>query len=158
SLRTLFCSKPLTEWIFSVDSELYLRGSCEKYLLKRAFEDMLPKDIVWREKRGMGVPLTSWLLGPLKNLLIKWLSPVRLASEARLNSRLAMLIATGQFSGQIQGRRIGEILWLLIIWEIWKELVLKEQQPFYHTIHQLVWNPFLLPMKLLQKRVKEEII
>ena len=65
AVRTPFCDRELARWTFQVANDLFLRDSHEKYLLKRAVELWLPPDIVWREKRGMGAPLTQWCLGPL---------------------------------------------------------------------------------------------
>ncbi len=37
----------------------------EKYLLKRAVEDLLPRAILDRPKSGMLVPVEAWFQGPL---------------------------------------------------------------------------------------------
>ena len=38
-----------------------LRGKTTKYLLKRAVEELLPHDIIYRSKKGFGTPVGSWL-------------------------------------------------------------------------------------------------
>ncbi len=119
NVRTIFCSLPLAEWTFAVSSKLWLRAGCEKYLLKRAVEDMLPANVVWREKRGMGVPLTQWLTGPLRRWREKQLDPRVLDVERLWQSDLDQRIVSGELSGQVQGRRIGETLWLLLMWRAW---------------------------------------
>jgi asparagine synthase (glutamine-hydrolysing) len=56
---------------------------------------------------------------------------------------LAARLVSGKFGGSIQGRRIGEILWLIIMWEQWRIQVLGEQPC------GLSWNhPFWLPQPL----------
>lgn len=67
-VRSPFCDLELAEWTFQLSGELCLQGVCEKYILKRAVENLLPSEIVWRQKRGMGVPLTSWCRGNASNL------------------------------------------------------------------------------------------
>ncbi len=121
-VRTPFCYKPLASFTFEVAGDLFLRGPCEKYLLKRAVEEWLPAEIVWREKRGMGVPLTPWCLGPLGSLLKKHLSSRAFKADGFLAPDLARRIERGDLSGHIQGRRIGETLWLLVMWQLWQEL------------------------------------
>ncbi|GAA6623305.1 asparagine synthetase B family protein [Scytonema sp. NUACC26] len=148
-VRSPFCDLPLAEWTFQISGELYLQGVCEKYILKRAVENWLPPEIVWRQKRGMGVPLTSWCLNEFWYELGKWLNPGKLHAENRFSPHLASQIAAGQLGGSIQGRFIGEILWLLIVWQLWREHVFGEeasQQSFDH--------PFWLPKQLwrLQKK------
>ena len=121
-VRTPFCYKPLAEFTFEVAGDLFLRGPCEKYLLKRAVDAWLPQEIVWREKRGMGVPLTDWCLGPLGSLLRKHLGSRALKAQRLFTPDLANRIKRGEVSGHIQGRRIGETLWLLLMWQIWRML------------------------------------
>jgi asparagine synthase (glutamine-hydrolysing) len=38
-----------------------LRGGTTKYLLKKAAEQLLPQDIIYRKKKGFGTPIGSWL-------------------------------------------------------------------------------------------------
>ncbi|HEY6120736.1 MAG TPA: asparagine synthase (glutamine-hydrolyzing), partial [Pyrinomonadaceae bacterium] len=48
---------------------LKLHGLKRKYILKKALERVLPKDLVWRKKAGFGAPIRSWLRGPLKPMV-----------------------------------------------------------------------------------------
>jgi asparagine synthase (glutamine-hydrolysing) len=141
SVRSLFCDLDLTEWTFQQQSSLFLQGSCEKYILKRAVEDWLPPEIVWRQKRGMGVPLSPWLLNNLWFSLGTWLNPSILEAEGRWQSEIGLRVALGEL-GRIQGRRVGEILWLLIVWQIWRSQVLGEKVEDYSWTH-----PFWLPYR-----------
>lgn len=124
-VRTPFRSQTLAAWTFSVSGELWLKEGCEKYLLKRAVEEMLPSEIVWREKRGMGVPLTLWLNGPLRRWTRRQLHRRVLAREGLWQADLARRVSEGELSGQVQGRRIGETLWLMLMWRAWRERVLQ---------------------------------
>jgi len=119
-LRSPFCDEDLTRWTFSIAPELFLQGACEKYILKRAVEPWLPAEIVWREKRGMGVPLTAWCLGPLWSDLGYWLNPHRLAREGIWQEDVPARVAFGSLGSALRQRRIGEILWLLWAWQSWR--------------------------------------
>ncbi|MBO1350856.1 MAG: asparagine synthase [Hormoscilla sp. GUM202] len=139
-VRSPFCDLPLGEWTFQLSGELCLQGACEKYLLKRAVESWLPGEIVWREKRGMGVPLTLWCLKELWPEVGKWLNPGMVRSGGRFVPDIAMKVIRGQLGGQIRGRRIGEILWLLMMWQVWRRQVLGEA-----ATEKTLFSPFLLP-------------
>jgi asparagine synthase (glutamine-hydrolysing) len=142
-VRSIFCDLPLTEWTFGISGTLHLQGACEKYILKRAVEHLLPTEIVWRTKRGMGVPLNAWLFQDLWGDLGTWLNPQVLQKSGFWWPDIASLLVSGKFSGAIQGRRIGEILWLIIMWEQWRTQVLGQES----TSHS--WNhPFWLPQPL----------
>ena len=41
---------------------LKLRGSEGKYILKKAVEDLLPHDIIYRKKMGFPTPLRQWMM------------------------------------------------------------------------------------------------
>jgi asparagine synthase (glutamine-hydrolysing) len=142
-VRSIFCDLPLAEWTFGVSGTLHLQGACEKYILKRSVENMLPSEIVWRTKRGMGVPLSAWLFQQLWSDLGTWLNPRVLERAGYWQPDIAARLVSGKFGGSIQGRRIGEILWLIMMWERWRIQVLGEQ-PTGKS-----WNhPFWLPQPL----------
>jgi asparagine synthase (glutamine-hydrolysing) len=142
-VRSIFCNLALAEWTFGVAGTLQLQGACEKYILKRAVANMLPHEIVWRTKRGMGVPLNAWLFNELWSDLGTWLNPRVLEQAGCWQPDIATRLVSGKFGGSIQGRRIGEILWLIMMWERWRIQVLGEQ-PTGKS-----WNhPFWLPQQL----------
>ncbi len=62
--RVPFLDHPLVEFAASAPDNLKLRGSTGKYILKRAVEDLLPHDIVYRRKMGFPTPLRQWLMQP----------------------------------------------------------------------------------------------
>lgn len=139
-VRSLFCDLALAEFSFCLPGEFFLQGSCEKYLLKKAVENWLPPEVVWREKRGMGVPLNWWLFNGLWSEVQRWLNPGILAHEGRLASDIAIKVIRGKLGVQMRSRRIGEILWLLMMWEIWRVKVLGEtavSESFYNSL----WLP-----------------
>jgi asparagine synthase (glutamine-hydrolysing) len=145
-VRSPFCDRALAAWTFQVSTSLYLQGACEKYILKRAVVDWLPPEIIWRQKRGMGVPLTAWCLNQWWRSIGRWLNPGILAAEGYWRSNLAARIALGDLGGGIQGRRIGEILWLLVVWELWREHVLGK------SIGNRSWHhPFWVPDRVWRK-------
>ncbi len=146
-VRSPFCDPDLAQWSFGLAGTLCLQGACEKYILKRAAEPWLPPEIVWRQKRGMGVPLTAWCLNEWWRDLGQWLNPGSLAAEGLWQPDLALRTALGDLSGTIQGRRIGEILWLLVMWQQWRSQVLGE------SIENPLWqHPFWLPPQVWRYR------
>ena len=57
---------PLVEWAATLPSNMKMRGSTSKYLLKKAYEPHLPHDVLYRPKMGFAVPLARWFRGPLR--------------------------------------------------------------------------------------------
>jgi asparagine synthase (glutamine-hydrolysing) len=142
-VRSPFCDPELAAWSFGLADTLTLQASCEKYILKRAVADWLPADIVWREKRGMGVPLTKRCFNDWWSDWGGWLNPDRLRREAIFRPDLAAQIVSGDLG--LQGRRMGEALWLLLMWEQWRGQVLGDppgppswDHPFW--LPQPIWR------------------
>ena len=73
-VRVPFLNHELVELTARMPPNLKLRGLKRKYILKRAAEKLLPREVVWRKKAGFGAPIRSWLRGALKPLVEELLS------------------------------------------------------------------------------------
>lgn len=92
-VRVPLLDHPLAEWASGLPSDVKLRSGEGKYILKKAFEPLLPNDILYRPKMGFGVPLANWFRGPLKDRLRKDLLDGGLAQTGLFNQQyLARLI------------------------------------------------------------------
>jgi asparagine synthase (glutamine-hydrolysing) len=67
-VRSPFLDHKLVEFCARVPSALKIRNTEQKYILKRAFRDELPAEILRREKTGFGMPLADWLRHDLRGL------------------------------------------------------------------------------------------
>ncbi|MBN1457198.1 MAG: asparagine synthase (glutamine-hydrolyzing) [Sedimentisphaerales bacterium] len=65
--RVPFLDHELVEFAAKMPASLKIRGGEKKYILKKSFEGVLPKEILYRKKRGFGVPLVHYFRGPLKD-------------------------------------------------------------------------------------------
>ncbi len=52
----------------TIPSSLKLRGRIGKFVFKKALEGRLPREVLYREKMGFGVPMASWLRKDLKEM------------------------------------------------------------------------------------------
>jgi asparagine synthase (glutamine-hydrolysing) len=96
-----------------------LRFGVEKWVLKQAFADALPREVVERPKSGMRVPVRWWFRRELKGLARELLSPraVRRAGVFRPERvREILRYRTG---------RDGLRLWMLVTFELWRRLVVE---------------------------------
>jgi asparagine synthase (glutamine-hydrolysing) len=64
-LRVPFLDHHLVEFAARLPERLKVRGGITKYLLKKWAEPLLPREIVYRAKKGFPVPLKSWFRGDL---------------------------------------------------------------------------------------------
>ena len=68
--RVPFLDHQFVEFAATVPDRLKLRGGVGKYILKRAVEDILPREIVYRKKMGFPTPLRQWLMEPSADALV----------------------------------------------------------------------------------------
>jgi len=56
----------LIEFVVNIPLELKMKGLETKYILKRAMEGIVPREILYREKQGFGVPIGEWINAQLR--------------------------------------------------------------------------------------------
>ncbi|HKU80126.1 MAG TPA: XrtA/PEP-CTERM system amidotransferase, partial [Rhodanobacteraceae bacterium] len=59
----------LVEWASSLPPDFKLRHGEGKYVFKKALEQDLPHEVLYRTKMGFSVPLAAWFRGPLRGRL-----------------------------------------------------------------------------------------
>jgi len=67
--RVPFLDHKLVEYAMNVPRDLKVEGSSGKHILKQALEEVLPRDLLYRRKRGFGAPVTRWFRGSLSREL-----------------------------------------------------------------------------------------
>src|SRR5918997_1354768 len=73
-VRVPLLNHELVELAARMPPRLKLKGLRRKYILKKAAEELLPREVVWRRKAGFGAPVRAWLRGPLRPLVDDFLS------------------------------------------------------------------------------------
>ena len=61
--RVPFLSHKFVEWALTIPTDLKLRGSTGKYVLRRAVEPWLPEGALSRRKIGFQLPFADWFMG-----------------------------------------------------------------------------------------------
>jgi asparagine synthase (glutamine-hydrolysing) len=118
--RSPLFDRDVVELSLAIPPQLKLRGSVEKYLLKEAVRDLLPREIVDRPKSGMLAPVEAWFQGPLlpaaRERLLDGLTTYGLVQRRYLERLL---------DGRLGGLRPrhGAKIWLLVTLEAWLRTV-----------------------------------
>lgn len=69
------------EFAWQLPMDYKVRGGDGKRVLRQVLNRYVPKELVDRPKMGFGIPLASWLCGPLKDWAGELLDPARLRRE-----------------------------------------------------------------------------
>jgi asparagine synthase (glutamine-hydrolysing) len=73
-VRVPFLNHEIVSLSERIPSDLKIKGIKRKYILKKAAESLLPKEIIYRKKAGFSAPIRSWLRTSLKPLIDDLLS------------------------------------------------------------------------------------
>ena len=86
-VRAPFLDIELVDFVRKIPSQYKYRNGQTKYILKKALEPVLPKEILYRSKKGFGIPVGKWLKQPFfdlsKGLLPDTLNPQFLESACK---------------------------------------------------------------------------
>jgi asparagine synthase (glutamine-hydrolysing) len=99
-VRVPFLNREMIEMAARMPPKFKLRGLKRKYILKRALENVLPKDVVWRKKAGFGAPIRSWLRGPLRPLVKDLLSEETIRRRGLFRQKEVMRVVDDNDSGR----------------------------------------------------------
>jgi asparagine synthase (glutamine-hydrolysing) len=132
-VRVPLLDHKIVEFAFSLPLDLRLQpngtGFTGKYLLKRAAERFFPRTFLDRPKWGFGIPLQSWLEGPLKPLVCDLLDENAAFAGAYLDSGQVQKIVREFYAGRSE--RVGQV-WGLLSLELWHAATVEKR---YQVVH-----------------------
>lgn len=124
-LRAPFLDVSVMEFAASLPGAERVRGFSTKHFLKRYAERYLPRDIIYRRKRGLSVPLGRWLRGPLST----W-AESRLGSERLRAVGLDVDAVLDLFAEHCRREADhARSLWTLIVLSEWLDWAVERNDP-----------------------------
>jgi len=115
-VRSPFMDRELVEFTNGLPMDFKLRRFTRKYLLKKAMDGLLPREIVDRKKKGFGIPVAAWLKASLRPMMKEYLHPDRLKAQGIFNPHYVSRLITEHLSGH---RNHGKSLWTLLVFQHW---------------------------------------
>jgi asparagine synthase (glutamine-hydrolysing) len=117
--RVPFLDHEFVEFSTRVPERLKIRNGSAKYILKKAVEDLLPHEIIYRKKMGFPTPLRQWLLDPKAEVLFTLLrSPGGLLAQYLNQGELEALLSRHQNGIEDATDRI----WRLLNLQLWGDV------------------------------------
>lgn len=124
--RVPFLDYRLVEFIESLPHNLKLRGFHGKYLHKKAIEKWLPRNVVYRRKKGFANPIDQWLRGRMRHYVNDCLlSDSSGVSQFFDRDYIRTIIANHEAGRQQYLRHI----YLLIAFELWHQRFISSPVP-----------------------------
>ncbi len=97
-VRVPFLDFEMVQLMNSVPRELMLKNGQQKYILKKAMEPYLPKEVIYREKAGFALPIRSWF-SKRSAILDHFFDLKRLETQGIFRPMHVQQLLNEQFSG-----------------------------------------------------------
>ncbi len=123
-VRVPYLNQELVDLAARIPSRLKIKGLKRKFILKKAAESILPKDIIWRKKAGFGAPIRSWLRNELRPMVNDVLSEKRISGRGYFDPAAVKKIIDANNSGKEDYNL--QIFQLLTL-ELWMQRFLDRQ-------------------------------
>ena len=115
-VRAPFLDKDAAEFAARLPVSRKLHGFKRKWLLKKAFAELLPDEILYRNKRGFQIPVAQWLRGRMRPLMEDLLSESALKAQGIFNHQAVRALMDEHVSGRADLRKP---LWTLLVFQLW---------------------------------------
>jgi len=121
-VRAPFLDYLLVDFVNTIPINLKLKGLQTKYIFKKLMEDKIPKEIVYRKKKGFGIPVAKWLVKELKSLCLDLLTKDRIEKQGLFNYQYIEKLLNEHFAKRRDNRKL---IWTLLIFQLWYNKWLK---------------------------------
>jgi asparagine synthase (glutamine-hydrolysing) len=117
--RAPFLDRNLIEFAWSLPMHMKIRGGQGKWLLRQLLDRYLPRELTERPKMGFGIPLDTWLRGPLRDWAESLLAEDRLRREGYFRPEPVRAAWRAHLAGQAS---YGYRLWSVLMFQAWLEV------------------------------------
>lgn len=114
--RAPFLDPRVAKFAAGLPLDYKLSGKKGKFILKKAVEGLLPKEILNRPKKGFGVPVAEWLKGKLNPMMHDLLAPDRLRSQGLFEPAYVESLVREHETGRASHHKQ---LWTLLVFQLW---------------------------------------
>jgi len=123
-VRVPFLDLDLIEYAQKIPIKLKQRGTVGKWVLKKAMESYLPKNVIYRTKSGFGAPLRHWMRHELRELLHDLLSENNIKKRGIFEPSAVSKLIEANDSGKLDA---SYTLFSILCIEIWCSTFLDKQ-------------------------------
>jgi asparagine synthase (glutamine-hydrolysing) len=114
--RVPLLDRRVVEFAWHLPMAMKLKGGVSKWILREVLYRHVPKELIERPKMGFGVPIDSWLRGPLRPWAEVLLDEKLLAQQGYLNVTKVQTV----WKEHLSGRRNWQYqLWAVLMFQAW---------------------------------------
>ena len=114
--RVPFLDHRVVEFAWKLPISMKIRGSDSKWILRTLLEKYVPATLFERPKMGFGIPLDTWLRGPLREWASELLSPSKMKDQGFFNSNSVQRLWGEHLGGK---QNFQHPLWIILMFQAW---------------------------------------
>lgn len=124
--RVPLLDNKVIDFMRGIPPSLKLRGYNQKYILKKAMEDILPHEVIARRKAAFGLPVRSWLRNELREMVGDLLSEKRVRERGLFQPEAIARIVRENQTG-VRDHTLS--LWSILTLELWQQTFIDAPSP-----------------------------
>ena len=117
-IRVPLLDQRVVEYASRIPEEFLFQKGHGKHILRRLLSRYIPAALFERPKMGFAIPVSRWLQGELKPMLLDYLAEERLKREGIFDASVVAAMVSDHLSGRANHPHR---LWALLMWEMWRE-------------------------------------
>ena len=114
--RVPFLNHNIVEFAWQLPNHMKINNGRSKWILKELLSKYVPNELTERPKMGFGIPLATWLRGPLRDWAESLLNPVIVRNQGILNDKIISLKWKQFLKGD---DRLTHPIWLVLTYQSW---------------------------------------
>lgn len=115
-VRSPFLDREMVEFAVGLPMSLKIKGGSRKYILKKAFDGILPQSALHRRKQGFGVPIGDWLRRDLRSMAEDTILSDRALARGYFRREALSALVYEHTRGRADH---AQRLWALLVLELW---------------------------------------
>jgi asparagine synthase (glutamine-hydrolysing) len=136
-VRAPFLDHPLVEFCWGLDIKHKVVPGDSKHILKAIAQKYVPREIYDRPKTGFGIPIDSWLRGPLK----EWVEDLISERSLEMDGIFQAKLVRQKWQEHLSGRRNWQYhLWYILMFQAWRRRDFRERDDDKQIISPVVIN------------------
>jgi asparagine synthase (glutamine-hydrolysing) len=106
----------LIEFVTQIPTDLKMKGFETKYIFKKAMEGIVPREILYREKQGFGVPIEEWINNQLRSRIRETLLEARTLQRGYFEKSYIETLLDEHAKHRRDHSHALWVLWMLELW------------------------------------------